>query len=177
MKWRSHNLNTIRNKKVIVIPVWNSRRCEFPHVSLICAARRRLLLRRLPGYSQTSLIRTPKGPSKVSVLERCPYKRGHYHDVTFMTPLTVLSVQSLKPRLPLVFKLHLNLLIHNAKTLSCSSIQHCTSQLQSKYSRRQITILKRNELQFNSARQKLERKARLNSQSVFRYFASAIDSN
>ena len=44
-------------------------------------------------YSRTSLIRTPKGQSEVSVLERCPYKRGHYDDVTFMTPLTVLSVQ------------------------------------------------------------------------------------
>ena len=26
-------------------------------------------------------------------LERCPFKRGQYDDVTFMTPLTVLSVQ------------------------------------------------------------------------------------
>ena len=48
-------------------------------------------------YSQTSLIRTPKGQSKVSILERCPYKRGHYNDVTFMTPLTVKSVLQLKP--------------------------------------------------------------------------------
>ena len=44
-------------------------------------------------YSRTPLIRTPKEQSKVSVLKRCPYKRGHYDDVTFMTPLTVLSVQ------------------------------------------------------------------------------------
>ena len=44
-------------------------------------------------YSRASLIRTPKGQSKVSVLERCLYKEGHYDDVTFMTPLTVLSVQ------------------------------------------------------------------------------------
>ena len=43
-------------------------------------------------YSQTSLIRTLKGQSEVSVLERCPHKRGHYDDVTFMTALTVLSV-------------------------------------------------------------------------------------
>ena len=27
MKWSSHNVNTIRNKKVI--PVWTSRRCEY----------------------------------------------------------------------------------------------------------------------------------------------------
>ena len=42
--------------------------------------------------SRTSLIRTPKGQSEVSVLERRPYKTGYYDDVTFMTPLTVLSV-------------------------------------------------------------------------------------
>ena len=35
----------------------------------------------------------PKGQSEVSVLERCPYKRGHHDDVTFMTPLIVLNVQ------------------------------------------------------------------------------------
>ena len=69
-------------------------------------------------YSRTSLIRTPKGQSEVSVSERCRYKRGHYDDVTFMTALTVLSVQQLKPGLyTLVFKLHLSLLIHSTKTL------------------------------------------------------------
>jgi len=46
-----------------------------------------------------SLILTPKGQSEVSVLERCPYKRAHNDDVTFMTPLIVLSVQELKPGL------------------------------------------------------------------------------
>ena len=30
---------------------------------------------------------------------KCPYKRGHNDDVTFMTPLIVLSVQELKPGL------------------------------------------------------------------------------
>ena len=44
-------------------------------------------------YSRTSLIWTPKGQSDKSVLEKCPYKRGHYDDVIFMTPLAVLSVQ------------------------------------------------------------------------------------
>ena len=34
-----------------------------------------------------------EAPEEEAVLERCPYKRGHYDDVTFMTPLTVLSVQ------------------------------------------------------------------------------------
>ena len=38
-------------------------------------------------YSRT------EGQSEVFVLERCPYKRGYYDEVTFMTPLTVLSVQ------------------------------------------------------------------------------------
>ena len=28
-------------------------------------------------YNRTSLIRTPKGQNKVSVLERCPLYRGH----------------------------------------------------------------------------------------------------
>ena len=44
-------------------------------------------------YSRTSLIRTPQGRSEESVLERCPYKRGHCDDFTSMTPLTVLSGQ------------------------------------------------------------------------------------
>ena len=44
-------------------------------------------------YGRTSLIQTPEGQSKVFVLERCPYNGVHYDDVTFMTPLTVLSVQ------------------------------------------------------------------------------------
>ena len=43
-------------------------------------------------YSQTSLILTPKGQSKVSVLERCPYKKGHYDDVTY-------SFKSVQPEL------------------------------------------------------------------------------
>ena len=33
----------------------------------------------------------------MSVLEKCPDKRGHYDDVTFITPLTVLRVQFIKP--------------------------------------------------------------------------------
>ena len=33
MKWRSHNVNAIRNKKVI--SVWNSRRCEFSYVNTL----------------------------------------------------------------------------------------------------------------------------------------------
>ena len=40
------------------------------------------------NYSRTSLIRTPKGQSKVSVLGSCPFYRGHHDDVTFKTPLT-----------------------------------------------------------------------------------------
>ena len=30
----------------------------------------------LTDYSQTSLIRTPKGQNQVSALQRCPYYRG-----------------------------------------------------------------------------------------------------
>ena len=44
-------------------------------------------------YSRTSVIRTPKEQSEVSVLEKCPYRRGHYDNVTFMTLLTFLRVQ------------------------------------------------------------------------------------
>ena len=44
-------------------------------------------------YSQTSLIWTAKGQTVVSILDRCPYKRGHYDNMTFTTPLTVLSVK------------------------------------------------------------------------------------
>ena len=32
--------------------------------------------RRVEKYSQTSLIRTPKGQNQVSALQRCPYYRG-----------------------------------------------------------------------------------------------------
>ena len=43
-------------------------------------------------YSGTSLIRTPKGQSEVSVLERCPFYRGHEYYVTLKAPLMVLGV-------------------------------------------------------------------------------------
>ena len=52
-----------------------------------------MFLHVIQSYSQTFLIRTPKEQSEMSVLERCLYKRGHYDDITFMTPLLVLSVQ------------------------------------------------------------------------------------
>ena len=43
-------------------------------------------------YSRT--FHNTGGQREVSILERCPYKRAdHYDDVTFMTALTVLSVQ------------------------------------------------------------------------------------
>ena len=102
-------------------------------------------------YSRTSLIRTPKGQSEASVIERYPYKRGHYDDVTFLTPLTVLSVQELKPRLTLVFKRYLSLLIHSTKTLclSIAYVQHCAYQLR-------LTVVRRqNELQCNAAWKKV----------------------
>ena len=82
-------------------------------------------------YSRTSLIRKPKGQSKVSVLERwpCPYKRAHHDNVIHST--CSFKCLAAKTRLILIFKLHLNLLIESTKTLSFSSIQHCTSQLRS----------------------------------------------
>ena len=88
-----------------------------------------------------------------------------------MTAITVLSVHQLKSGSNTSEKLHLNLLIDSTKTLSFSSIQHCISQLQSKHSRRQITVLKRNGLQRNTECKTFY--AKHNSESVFRYFASA----
>ena len=49
-------------------------------------------LQNYEDYSLTSQIRTPKGQSKVSVLERCPLYRGHEYYVTLKAPLMVLSV-------------------------------------------------------------------------------------
>ena len=71
------------------------------------------------------------------------------------------------------------LLIHSTKTTSFSSIQHCTSQLQSKYCRRQITVLRpfnTKRVQRNTACKKCC-KVKHNSESVFHYFASAENSN
>ena len=45
-------------------------------------------------YSRASPIRTQKGQNEVSVLVRCPYKRGEYDDVTFMSRVTDLSVSA-----------------------------------------------------------------------------------
>ena len=54
-------------------------------------------------YSRISPIRTPKGQSEVSVLERCPYKRGllgwrHFYDSTYSFKCSVA-----KSRLTLFF--------------------------------------------------------------------------
>ena len=61
--------------------------------------------------SRTSLIRTLKGQSEISVYERCPYWTGHCDDVTFKSPLAIdtelailhfqLGIASLKWRSPL----------------------------------------------------------------------------
>ena len=109
-------------------PPHPSRSAEFCGCVMIACRARNEIRPCLPRgtYSRTSLIRTMKGQSKVSVLERCPYERGHYDDVTFMTFKCSVAKTGLTP----VFKLHLNL-IHSTKTLSFSSILHCTSQLQS----------------------------------------------
>ena len=120
----------------------------------------KLISRNQTHYSQTSRIQTPKGQSEVSVLERCPYikKRSlrwhHFYDSTYSFKWSVA-----KTRLTLIFKLHLSLLIHRCtKALSFSSVQNCTYQLHT-YSHRQITVLRRNELQRNAACKKLWHKA------------------
>ena len=68
----------------------------------------------------------------------------HLYDSTYSFKCSVA-----KTRFTLVFKLHLKFLIQSTKKLSFSSIQHRRSQLQIKFSRRQITVLTRNELQRN----------------------------
>ena len=78
-------------------------------------------------------------------------------------------------RCTIVFKLHLNLLIHSTETLSFSSIQHCTYQLQRKYSRRQITVL--NEMSYSAMLNVKRCNVKHNSESLFCYFASAVNSN
>ena len=90
----------------------------------------------------------------MSVLERCPYKRGHYDDVNFYDSTYSVKCSVAKTRLTVVFKLHLSLLIHSTKTLSFSSIQNCTYQLHT-YSRRHITVLRSKELQHNAGCKKL----------------------
>ena len=82
-----------------ISPPHPSRSAEFCGCVMIACRARDKIKPCLPRgtYSRTSLIRTPKEQSKVSVcsmiLESCPDERGHYHDVTFITTLTVLSVQ------------------------------------------------------------------------------------
>ena len=90
---------------------------------------------------------TAKGQSEVSVLKDIyiyiyiyTYKRGHHDDITFMTPLTVLSVAA-KTRLTIVFKLHLSSLIHSTKTLFFSTIKNCRYQLHM-YSHTEISVLR-----------------------------------
>ena len=59
---------------------------------------------------QSNLRNTDTEGTKQSVrtvLERCPYKRGHYDDVTFDSTYSF-NCSVAKTRLTLVFKLHLN---------------------------------------------------------------------
>ena len=69
-----------------------------------------------------------------------------------------------KARLTLVFKLRLRLLIHSTKTLSFSSIQHCTLFKETSYSA---------VLHVKSCNVYVKH----NCESVFRCFASAVNSN
>ena len=64
---------------------------------------------------------------EVSIWKRSLWWR-HFYDSTYSFKCSVA-----KTRLTRVFKLHLKLLIHCAKTLSFSSIQYCTSRLQTNY--------------------------------------------
>ena len=66
----------------------------------------------------TSLIWTLKREREVSILERCPYWRGHCDDVTFKSPLTVWSVLKLRPKMS-VLCLFESKLIEFIVLLSC----------------------------------------------------------
>ena len=52
----------------------------------------------------------------MSVLDRCPYKRRHYDDVTYDSTYSF-KWSVAKTGLTLVFKMHLNLLIHSTDTV------------------------------------------------------------
>ena len=83
------------------------------------------------GHLQSNLSNTDtEGTERsVRIREVSVWKRSlpwrHFYDSTYRFKCSVA-----KTGLTLVFKLHLNL-IHSTKTLSFSSILHCTSQLQS----------------------------------------------
>ena len=82
----------------------------------------------------------------------------------------------IKTSLTLVFKLHLSLLIHRTKTLFFNSIQHCTYQLQ--YIRTVVEkSLFQNETSYSAMLHVKSCNVKHNSESVFRYFASAVNSN
>ena len=109
-----------------------SRSAEFCGCVMIACRARDKIKPCLPRstYSRTSLIRTPNGTERsVRIREVSVWKRSlpwrHFYDSTYRFKCSVT-----KTGLTLVFKLHLNL-IHSTKTLSFSSILHCTSQLQS----------------------------------------------
>ena len=93
--------------------------------STLCAC-----YRQNENYRRTSLIRTPKGQSEVSGLERCPYKRGHLYILRrrFYDSTNSFKCSVAKTRLT-----HLKLLIHSTKASSFNSTQHSTSQLQTNY--------------------------------------------
>ena len=78
-----------------------------------------------------------------------------------------------KTRLTLVFKLHLNFLIYSTKALSFSSMQHCTSQLQSKYRLDKSVCFKTKRATAQHCMKSCNVKH--NSESVFHYFASVKD--
>ena len=78
-------------------------------------------------YSRTSLIQSPEGHGKVSVLERSPFYRGHHDDVTFKTPLTVSNLVT-KNRHTHHTHMHLNLLIYSVETLSYRRTKQLTTQ-------------------------------------------------
>ena len=64
---------------------------------LLLALKNLAVLKVQSNLSYTDAERTERS---FRIREVSAYKRGHYDDVTFMTPVTVLSVQYLKPGPP-----------------------------------------------------------------------------
>ena len=80
--------------------------------------------------------------------------------------VTILKLRFRRPLKPI--KLYFKLL--STKTLSSSSIQHCTSQLQTNY-------CFYNETSYRAMLHAKSCNVKHNSESVFRYFASAVNTN
>ena len=80
------------------------------------------------NLSNTDTERTERSVRISIRIKEVTMRERHFYYSTYSFKCSVA-----KTRLTLVFKLHLKLFIHSTKPPSFSSIQHCTSQLQTNY--------------------------------------------